>query len=406
MIAKLALRNIFRTPRRTLITVSVISFGLASMMLVDGFILGMEDVMIRLATEPFMGHGQIHEKDYRSSGEIEAMIKQVQSVEKSLEQEESVIGYTKRVYVNSMISSGSNVTGIQLVGIEPLGEKKCSRLEAAVTAGTPLERGQRGEILLGKDLAETLEVKLGDRVVVTAAKAYSGDLAQQLYRVRGYTEFGTRSFDQSFGFVLIEDAQDLIGAEGEAHEVVLRFRDIKFANSMNSDQFTHIRDLGNEAKGWPELMPELQSMLDMSQYSVTITGLILFVLVALVLLNTIFMSLHERIFEFGVTRAIGTRASQIFLLIMTETACLGILSIIVGLAIGVAALSLLKHYGIDYSDLEIGGISFQDPIRPQFSINQFTRIPLLVFCLTLIGGIIPAFSATRITPAKALKEGK
>ena len=159
----------------------------------------------------------------------------------------------------------------------------------------------------------------------------------------------------------------------------------------------------NEALGWKALMPQLDAAVQMSSFSSFVVGFILFAVVSLGIMNTLFMSLYERMFEFGVLRAIGTRPVRIGLMILFEAGALSIISIALGLCIGMSITWYYSVQGIDYVGIEFAGVTFRDLIYPVLDTRQFTLFPIGVFFFTLVAGLYPAIYAARLTPARAMQ---
>jgi len=160
----------------------------------------------------------------------------------------------------------------------------------------------------------------------------------------------------------------------------------------------------NEALPWPKLLPQLHTVFEMSDFNMLIAGLLLFGIVAFGIVNTLFMSLHERMFEFGVMRAVGTRGWDLLRIVLFEAAALSLVAIVLGSIIGLAATIWVGHIGIDYSGIEYAGTTIRDRIYPMFSPDQYVIYPLGVFLLTTLVGLYPAASAARLTPANAMRK--
>jgi len=129
---------------------------------------------------------------------------------------------------------------------------------------------------------------------------------------------------------------------------------------------------------------------------------ILFVLVALGVLNSIFMSIHERIYEFGVIRAIGTSAQQLFITVMCEAFIIGVFSIVLGCVFGGLLNYVLSITGLYMGSMEFSGISFNEPIKTVVQLHQFIEYPIWVMVITLLSSIYPALYAANLLPAEAL----
>lgn len=249
-------------------------------------------------------------------------------------------------------------------------------------------------------------MQLGDRIVITVARAKTEELRQEMAKIAGIFQFGDPTLDTSFAFMPLSSAQKLFNLDDRIHEIALQFKRGGLNTPLPQNLILEAQKTNNELLSWKELLPSIEAVLDMVSYATLITMIIVFILVVFIIINTLFMALFERLKEFGVLRAIGTKPSQTFSLILIEAASLAFISIIIGIVLAVSTNALLSINGISFTGIEMGGVTIIEPIYPQFSIDQVTLYPLSVFLFTLISAIYPAAYAAKITPIKALqKEG-
>jgi len=404
LMMKLAWRNILRNKRRTLIAGTAIGIGLAAMIFVDALFEGMTRYMIRSATASFMGDAQVHRRGFRDTFDVDLTIAGLDSVVARLDRSPLVRRYAVRVESFAMIASPRNSTGISMVGVEPGRERDVSQIDDAMRDGEFFAGDGGRDIVIGAKLADLLEVEIGDRVVLTATQAHTGDLAQELFRVSGIYSFAIREMDEGMAFVRIERAQKMLGLGArDAHEVAIVFGDPQVARDETLPLWSELSSGDNEALGWPRLLPQMHTLLRMSNLNLAITGAILFGVVALGIINTLFMSIYERMFEFGVLRALGTRRRALLRLVVMEAASLAVVSIVIGMAIGLGMSLWIGRVGIDYGNLEMGGVTIRDRIYPLIQWSQYVVYPAWAFVLTTLVGIYPAFHAGRIAPAAAMR---
>ena len=209
LIIKLALRNLFRNTRRTLLTVLLIGCSLSALILTDAVLLGMVDVMIESLTKTLSGEAQVHRQGFTDNYDVDLYMPESASIESQLENDPSVAAYASRVISGGMISSSYNVGAGIIYGVDADQERHLSKLAAAITLGHYLE--DANDILIGEPMAELLEIKLGDRVVITQAEANTGELSQALFRVAGIFKFGVRELDSNIVFINISQARKILG---------------------------------------------------------------------------------------------------------------------------------------------------------------------------------------------------
>jgi len=392
-----------RNKRRSIIAGTAIGIGLAALIFVDALMLGMERNMIDSATASFLGQGRIQNKGFQDTQQADLTIARLDQVLSGLEQEPLLKHFTLRVLNFGMISSSSNLSAIQLVGIDPASEKPVSEIDEAINEGNYFSEHNERDIVIGERLAEILKVTLGDRLVVTVSQADTGDLSQDLFRVSGIFRLNISEMDSSMAFVRLEKAQQMLGIGKTVHEIALVFADSQSGGNPDLPFWDTYSQFGNEAKGWPSIMPQLEAAFQLARFSTYLMGLILFGVVALGIINTLFMSLHERMFEFGVLRAVGTRPFGIVKLISCEAGALAILSIVMGCILGFAVVFIIAQTGMDYTGIEYSGVTFRKLLFPVLRIQQFIEYPLWVFLFTILVGLYPAFYAARIAPAAAMR---
>ena len=403
ILIKLAWRNIFRNKRRTLIAATAIGIGLAALIFIDALMIGMTENMVRTATASFLGDAQIHREGFRDAQEVSLTIQALDAVTESLTEEGIVEHWTQRTLSSGMITSPASVSAIILVGVHPPTEKFLSQIDDAITEGTYFEGDNSRDIVIGAKLSEILEIGLGDRVVVTVAQAESGDLSQEMFRVSGIYHFAGEEMNSGMAFVRIQKAQEMLALGNAVHEIAIKFTSLTHAQDPTLPFWETYSQHGNEVLSWTELMSQLTAILEMTKYSKYIMAVILFGVVVFGIINTLFMSLYERMFEFGVLRAVGTRPFGIARVILFEAGALAIVSIALGAVLGFLVTALLTHTGIDYTGIELTGVTIQELIRPIMKVEQFIIYPVWLFVFTLIAGLYPARYAAKMSPAAAMR---
>lgn len=404
LFVKLAWRNLFRNKRRTLISSLAIGMGLATLILGDAVMIGLVKVMVKMATSSFLGEAQINAAGFRQTQDVQKTIIDPQGILHELSNDGLVDKYSPRVLSLAMISSPANVSGVSLIGIDPAREKHLTKIDEAMVRGDYFAGDDNREIVLGVKLAEILEVELGDRIVLTVSQARSGDLSQEMLRISGIYDMQDRTMNSGLAFIRLSRAQKMLGLGDNIHQIAIQFKDSRTSENLHLPFWKKYSSHGNEALSWMQLMPQIKSMIDLSQFTTAIIAVILIGVVAFVILNTLFMSIFERMFEFGVLRALGTRAYGITKLILFEAGSLAVISIIVGALLGLASTLILAAVGINYAGAEFYGLTFNESIRPEFQIKQYITYPIWVFLFTLVIGIYPAVHAARIQPATAMRK--
>lgn len=400
---KLAFRNLLRNKRRSFIAGTGIGIGLASMIFMDALIIGMERNMVETATATFLGDGQIQREGLRDTMQAELTINRLDHVIENLKQEEVVKRFSVRTMAFGTIASPANFGSVEIVGIDPEFEKDISEVDEAIIEGSYFEGDNARDIVIGVKLADLLEVDLGDRLVGTVAQAETGDLSQELFRVSGIFSFNITEMDRGMVFVRLSKAREMLGIGNDAQAIVLDLDDPNIGLDDGFYLWQKYSADGNECFGWTQILPQVKTAFELSRFSTYILGLVLFGIVALGIINTLFMSLYERMFEFGVLRAIGTRPFGIGQMIVYEAAALAVLSIVLGSILGLIITYITALFGIDFRGIEYVGVTFRRLLYPILTVRQFIEYPLWVFVFTTLVGLYPARYAAKLLPAEAMR---
>ncbi len=403
ILIKLAWKNLFRHKRRSIIAATAMGIGLAALIFADALWLGMEQNMVKTATASFLGDGQIHREGFSDERAVELTINHLDAVVANLRRDGIVAHFTLRTFAFGMITSPATVAAVNLVGVEPSTERYLSQIDDAIIEGAYFEGSNPRDIVIGEELVERLEIGLNDRVVVTVAQAGSGDLSQEMFRVSGIYRFADEEMNSGMAFIRLGKAQQMLALGAEAHEIALKLIDSISAEDQNLLFWKTYSQGGNKARSWTEVLPEVQAMFEMSKFSKYIMGIVLFGVIVFGIVNTLFMSLYERMFEFGVLRAIGTRPFGMARLILFEAGVLAVLGIILGTILGFSVTLIFATIGIDYTGIEMMGITMQELIYPDIRVQPFIFYSIWIFVFTLIAGLYPARYAAKMSVATAMR---
>ncbi len=399
----LAYRNLFRNSRRTILASLLLGCSLAALIFTDGVMQGMMSLLIETASKTMTGEAQIHRKGFLDSANTDLYISRVTEIESLLAGDEHIAGFATRTRTGGMISSAYNRTGGLIMGVSPEMELSVGKLREAIVAGSYLT-GEQSEILVGVELAELLEVKPGDRIVVTTSEVDGGGLSQALFRLSGVFNFGIRQLDTRVAFISLARSRQMLGMTDSAHEIVVQFTDADDYKNTDLPIYQKLNTLQIEILDWLELAPQVAGMIRFIDFSAFLIGMILFFVAAIGIINSIFMSIYERIYEIGVVKALGTEPGQIFQLIICEAFLLALFGLIFGLIIGTPFIWYFSIHGIPLGELQFQGLTVADKIKTVMTVSQFTIFPLWMIGLTLLASVYPALFASKIIPSEALQK--
>lgn len=398
---QLSWRNVWRNTRRTIITGLAVGFGLAALLFTESLMQGMTTYMIDATTDPWMGDAQIHRMGFLETRQLELTVNRSGEVMERLYSDSAVSGFTPRVLSPASISSARQLKPVTLAGVDRTTDPGVTMLMSAMDTGSYFT-GDSMEIVIGRRLARDLEVELGDVLVITAAGADSG-LSSSMFLLSGICDFGNEELDRFTAYIDIGAADRLLGLDGRIHEIALVLPD----HASEGDTFTAMLDMytehGNIAEGWTELAPQVSSMLDMVDVSMVIMSAILFGLVVFGIVNSLFMSVYERMFELGIMKALGTRPVTVGTMVVMEAFWLGAVSTLIGLVLGGAVIWITSGSGIGFGEIEFSGLTFSRPIYPEISPARAWAYPVFTLLLVTLAGVFPGVHAARQNPAESMR---
>jgi ABC-type lipoprotein release transport system permease subunit len=399
---RMAWRNLWRNGRRTLITGSAIGLGLAAMIFWLGLQNGMNHYLQSSVTSSYLGDAQIHADGYRETRETEDVIPHAAAVLARADSLPAVRAASPRLLANGLVAIGDRAAPVELVGIDPARERRVTDWSERLLAGAYPD-GPR-DALLGRDLADKLEVEPGSRLVLTLADEKTGELNSVLLTVAGVVYTGNPFLDKGTLILNRHTLGTALGLPDAMHEIALRLTvDTDQATAMDA-ALAPLRAPGLDVAHWLELSPSLAGLRELQDFYYAITLLIVFAIIALGIVNTLAMSLAERHWEFGVMRAIGTSPGRLAGLIFAEAASLGVLGAALGLLLGAVTHAVISQHGLWLGGFQVAGVDFESRVYTELSLPPVLLVASIFVALSTLTGLGTAVRAARIQPATALRE--
>jgi len=398
----LALRNVMRNWHRSLVTTLAMAFAGSVMILFAALMDGLMQASERNAVAMNLGDMQIHAPGYRDDPDLYTRIEHPEVLLQRLRK--AGFHASARLYGFGLAASGSTSAGVQLRGIDPVTEAGVTQVHRHLLHGQWLDSADRDGVVLGRKLARTLGLVPGDEVVIVS-QASDGSMADALFRVRGVLKSVGESVDRA-GFYLLDTAfRELMVVPQGAHEIALlradRDRDLDAASAEVAALAP-----GYETRDWRALQPVIARILELADAQLLFMLLIVYVAVAMVVLNAMLMSVFERIREFGVMKAIGVAPWQITALVFLETLLQVVLACLLALAVGWWSARYFQSNGIDLSGIasaaSIGGVAL-DPVWYARVTPHALLLPIVfLIAVALLAVIYPAVKAAVIRPVAAI----
>lgn len=401
---QIAFRNIFRNTRRTALTMLVIGFGVAALILAGGFISANFEGLREKTIRNGVGHLQVYNARYLKEEEqrpLQEGIPDAAAVQTWIERQRDVVGTTAEVDFVGLISNGDKSEAVIARGVDRAREAAIG-FRTDVVEGKPLEPGQDDSVsLLGTELAKSLNAHVGDVLTVMSTTS-RGALNAVDVRVGGVFSTGIKEYDARALKMPLAAAQRLLGSHNVTKIIVMldetRHTDA-VASSLAAAGYgnpgTHL-----QAKTWLELATFYKQVVLLYKAIFFFLGLIIVILVVLSSSNTMMMSVLERIREIGTMMALGVRRRQILAIFVLEGALLGIFGGLLGLAASYGLLQLINHSGIMMPPPPTFSKGF--PLIVKFVPELFAFTFVVMVGTLAVSALLPSWRAARLKIVDAL----
>ncbi len=420
---KVSWRNLWRNTRGTLLTALALGLGLALLLISLGLLDGGHEQMVDDGVRLGTGHVVIQSKGYQDTGSQDLLLSAaaVTSTEELLQSaaiKPLVRGVSPRLVATGLLNSPTNAAGVTVVGAIPQRERAVSLIPERIVKGVYLNHNRPSDVVIGSGLARTLEVKLGSKVVLMtqavrqpgldATTGTGGEMQSTLLRVSGIFTTGVQAVDSNIIQVPLPVAQTLLGVPNR------QVTQVAVVLGREGDAPIVARSLRKQLMGspvevltWREAMPMLAQMLRLDHaFNYVMNGVVL-AMVGLGILNTILMRVLERRYEFGVGKALGLRPLQLAVMIVGESLALTLISLALGLLLGLSVEHYFANSGLDLRWVFKSGLPpallFNPILYSRLSIERITWSVVIVFLMATVISFYPALKAARTELPDALK---
>ena len=406
--AEMAWRNLWRNRRRTLVTLSSIAFGTMLAILFTG--IGDENYsqMIDLAARLGGGHVTLQHPEYLERPTFSRTVPGAARLRDRALEDPEVERATLRIAGNVMVASPEQSQGAGFIAFDPAAEDvgTLSVLDA-LHEGELFETADSRGVIIGIGLAKKLRVRVGRKIVYTLTDK-KGEIVQEAARVIGILKTGAPSVDAGLCLLPLERVRKLLGySADESLQVALFLRDQRSADEVAARLASVVSP--SAAVPWYESQPELSGFIAMKVVSARVMEVIIMLLVAAGIFNTLFVSVMERVREFGIMLAIGFSPARLFGLVMFESFWLALVGLALGALVTAGPYWYMAEVGVDIaaqleiSGPEIAGVAMTPIMHAGIYLDHLVTIVLAALAATLLSGVYPAWSAGRVAPVESIR---
>ncbi len=404
-IIKISWRNIWRNRTRSIVIITAIVLGLMGGVFSAGMRLGVETQQFRETVENQISHIQLHHPEFIANPEVRFRISDGFAVADKIDKMPGVEVTSPRTVLDGMAVSANRNAGVRIKGINPELEALTTGLDELLEEGTYFEAdGRLPSIIIGQRLANDLKAGIGSRVILTFQDIH-GEIISTTFRVEATYKVNSPAFEERTVFVRADILNEIIGDAEAVTEIAVVLKnpdDYREKAATMQEMFP-----AATIRHWADLAPSLFYSLEFLHQNLAWMVGIIILGVSFGLLNTILMSVLERINELGVLMAIGMKKIKVFSMVVLETAMLSILGGSLGITMSFIMVKLLNIRGIDLSSTGGEGLAefgYSSLVFLEVPNKLYLEVGLLLLVFAVLASIYPASKAIRLVPADAVRK--
>jgi putative ABC transport system permease protein len=413
VLARLALRNLRRQARRSILTAMAMVLGLALLVFTRSLGDGAHETWIKAGVRLASGHVAVMRTDYLTRRAIEdrlpaAAARAALDALARPDLAPLVEAAAPRLELHGLASSSRGAVPVVVYGVDPAVEPTFSQLDVRHVDGRPLAPDDRLQAYIGVGLAKRLRLQVGDRLVLTT-QGVDSTMADQLVRVVGTFRSGLPEVDDGIVHIPLRTAQDWVGVGGDVSSVAILLHNSRETARVVQTLTSALGGVGNAAAiPWQTTTPELDSAVKLDDYGNYVFHFVLLLIVALAIVNTILMAVLARTRELGILRALGLRRRDTATLVLFEGTLLTTVAGLLGAVLGLAVTFGIFRHGLDFSKFYSGEMTAAgaiiDPVMiPLFRLDHMLQNLAWIVIIGIVASLYPAWRATRIEIAEAMK---
>lgn len=402
----IALRNIFRNKRRSLL--SIIALAVAAVAITIFFSL-YEGIKTNIrsnswnwdAGEVRLRHAEFDRYEYLNP--VQYVVSDYRELVELLESHPEVETVSPRIRVHGAVFRGEQQFATLGLGLDLEREREYQDLEQVLVSGR-LPRTDANEAVLGRGLASDLNAEIGDIVTFLIQTRQRGSNAFTV-DVVGLADFPVPQLNRGGYIIPIDNADRYMRMDGAAGEILLK------GTGGDTGAFAATIRSFVEESGRTELsvVPWTRisggySYLQTAGIVYNIIALVFFLLAATVIISTTMMIIHERTREIGTLSAMGMHGRELVRLFFLEAAFLGAIGSLVGVLIGVAITIPLSRIGIDFgSAMDMVEMDLSSVLYPELNLRSTVFVFFFGLAVAMVSTYPSARRAAKLKPVEALR---
>jgi len=401
-IISLGWKNIWRNPTRSGVVIIAVLLGIWAGVFISAFFNSLTQSYLQNQLDLMVGHVQITNPEFEDQFNPRYDIQGSGLLLDSLRQKEYITGIQYESLAAGLAQSAANSYGVTIHGIDTA-SGPVHPITQHIQQGNLLRDIKRNPVVIGRALAERLELDLRSKMVVSFQDV-EGNITAGAFRIAGIFDSFNDNYDKGNVFVLRDDLNRLLGEEQLIHKITLKIDDFSRAG-MRAESIRENHG-GLKVSSWGEVAPELEYVFNSMDISLYIVMIIIIMALVFSIINTMLMAVLERTKELGMLMAIGMNKARLFTMILCETFFLTMVGTPIGLFLSWLTVWTFGNIGIDLSAFSQGlnAYGLDTVIYPELSATYYLNVTLLIAAAAILSAIYPAWKTLKLKPVEAIRK--
>ncbi len=380
-----ASRNLKRNKRRTLILVSSIAIAVMLISLTYNMSISSSIQIKDQVTNGYTGKNQLSKKGFSLTEERLRISRYLRLKDMPQNLPEA----TPRIYAPVYIAAGSKTVGTMMIGVDPNHEIKLTRIHEGLAAGQLLQDINEKSVVIGKQLAQTLEVKVGDELILLS-QGVDGSSANDLFIVKGILNLGSAELEEKFVLAPVGTTREFLSMPDDAFHTLL-------AKELFSPKLKETYEI----MSWEELLPDVNGPLLLFEKFLGILTMALTFVISIGVANTLYVSFNERQSEMESLNILGAKPHWIIVSLFYEVVILLGISLAVGSIFALALNHFFHIYPADLTfllggtDFLLGGMKISPIVKVIHHLSSYTKAIVVVGGFYMIASLYPLSNIAR-----------
>ncbi|MDR2007916.1 MAG: FtsX-like permease family protein [Alphaproteobacteria bacterium] len=402
IIFNLALKSVFNNWSKNKVIIVIIIVSIMLIQILLGVAEGFRGQVKNFVLDSLIGNLKIMNPQYKIDSSIKNNFVISEHALQQIAAMPEVRGLTRRIQVPTVFKSERNIRNGIIVGIDTNTEKDLSFIGKSYNYNNFTTVFAGNGILIGNELLTKLQTEKHFKIVASSQDV-NDKLVETAYFINDTFSSTLPNVEEMFTFTDINFVAKTYGLGKAITEVSI----VLYDDNTIDEVFAKVAPLvphGAQLYTWGDLNPFFKSWLDMMYIVLMVFFGIVFFAATIPLMNTILISVLERIHEFGIMQALGFKKSYLFLYIMFEAAIILVIGIVIGVILGLIITGIFSYIGINIAPFSAGSanIGLGDHIYPKLDVLSSLKVALAMLVLGVVASIYPSIRAILYNPMQAL----